>query len=575
MRIAFIVGSIAGLAFTLVAMLTESALSNVYVAKLITEAGWLLPLLLAFAILALSAVTLVGTSPKAWEDIFEAFYLDLGRTPPRVWGVRAVTTFLGRAGLSLFDLGGTIIEFGLSLFSKISERFRFHYEDRQIFIAALFAGALSAAFESPFFAALFAIELFASNNTIVRSSAIVASLVSYGVALLFRGNILSTTPQYSSLKNDLFQTLSAQIQPEASVGAALSLGFHAILTGVLVSLLIFIFVRIQLWASRTFERFFSSGNLLRVGLTGLLISIVYVSAFGGDVDLTRLSDSRIWEDLSWVRLSYASALLLLLFCFCRLALALSGWGSLGIFVPILTMGAVAGFLVGQILPSDNGGMLIFAGAAVAGTAFFGTPLAMSALLLESSLDVRVWWFGSLAIATSFLFLKHFRIPSFTQLKLASQNLEVYKGRVISLLRGVLVSELLTREVQTLPMNASVQNLREAVLQSPVNIIAVTANDGKYLGLLSLEHVPNSIRAILAGGPESKAAEALNSILEIRDLVDLSAPIAKPSDEVIVTLKKFSRHPCLAVVDEGGYLCGILFESAVHARYRKLLTKAFT
>lgn len=508
-------------------------------------------------------------------DLFESFHFGIFKIKPFVWIARGIVSFISAFFGGIFGLEGATLELSFASLPLLSRYMRLFIEEKQIFVICTISAALGTAIGAPFSGALIALELAHAVEGRIRAGAVVASLTAYGVSLLLQSTVFDFFMDAAIGPTNIVGALFAGLKPLSLDHSQWALiAVSALVVGIGAAVLALFTSH---WLSRGSE-FFTQvfGSRSHLGQGGQLGMIVGGILIGVSVWLVPEAFSEPWrlrEDITWLRLSSIGALVLLVAKWGILILAFSSWGSSGLFSPILLLGALWGYSVGNVVDSAWALPLAIAGSAATLGAMFRVPIAAAAMVLEIGRDGPVWAIATLAVASAALLARATRIKPFHELLLERRGIRVVGGRAANVLARLKTGDAMHSDIVTVRESASIQELREAVAASKHNILGVCSSDGKYVGLLVLEQLPYVVRR--AFRPDAKLAEVqlVERVIEIRDLVDTYTPTISPLESLEKALALLQKTPCISVVDENGQLCGFLFETSIAAIYKREVASA--
>lgn len=497
-------------------------------------------------------------------DLFESFHFGVFRVRPLIWVARAIVSFLSAFLGGIFGVEGCTLELSFATLPFFSRYMRLFLEEKQVFVICTMSAALGVAIGVPFSGALIALELVHAVEGRIRVNAVLAALMSYGVAIVLQSAVFSFFADSSLGPTNIIGSLFMGLKPlNLEPTQWLLLGMSAVVVGLGSGLFSMLTSRWLVRGSEFFSQVFGTRYQLGLIVGGLLIGLT--------VWLVPESFSEPWrlrEDITWMRLSSAGAIVLLISKWGMLILAFSAWGSSGVFSPVLLLGTLFGYAIGNSIDSSWALPLAFAGAATSMSAMFRTPIAAGAMVLELGRDGPTWALATVAVLASAILQRMIRTRPLHELLLERRGIRVVGGRAANVLAKLKTSDAMSSDVTTVRDNASVQELREAVAASRHNILGVCSTDGKYLGLLALEQLPAALRRAFRPDARPADIQLVERIIEIRDLVDTYTPTVSPNDSLEKALTLLQKTPCISVVDENCQLCGFLFETSINAIYKR-------
>ncbi|MEW6057678.1 MAG: chloride channel protein [Bdellovibrionota bacterium] len=502
-------------------------------------------------------------------DILESYFFGVFRIAPMRWVARGVVSVLNALIGGIFGIEGGILELCFSTLPFFSRFARFFIEERQTFVVCALSSSLGVALGAPFSGILITLELLHVLEARVRGSAVLAALVAYGTATFLQSIVPSTffidgnrassniisylfsglEPLHLEAKNWLFMSLAAVV---VGLGG-----------GALSSFSSRMFVKAaeayqQLTRKRAWVSFLVTG--VSMGVLVWLVPEAYTEPH------------RLWYDLAWLKLSSLTAFVILIAHWSLLLLAFSGWGSSGLFTSALVLGSLFGYSLGGAIAGlfDLQSALLpltISGAVSVLCGLFAVPVAASALVLEVGRDPQVWCIATIAVIAARAMTFFLGTRPLHEILASRRGVRIVGGRVASLLGKLKTMDAMYTDFVTISDDASLFDLRDAVVRSRHNFIGVLSMDEKFLGLLALERMPSQIRRVLNADATSQQIQALERVVEIRDLVDSFTPTVSLSESLEKALEILQESPCVPVVDEDRRLCGLLFESSIVGRYK--------
>lgn len=301
-----------------------------------------------------------------------AFHLHSGvilaRTPIGKFLVGALTIGAGHS----LGREGPSVQIGAGIASVVGRWFQLSPARVRSLVPVGAAGALSAAFNTPVAAVIFALEeIIGDLNAAVLGSTVIASVASVIVARSILGNEpLFTAPQYEL------------------VHPAELLAYAAL--GVVGGVLSLVFCKGLLWLRATFKRQPSRTRVFQPAIGGVVIGVLLILV----PELLGVGYAQVDQALNGGLLIQTMALL----CLLKIAATIVSYGSGnagGIFAPTLYIGAMAGGTIGTIVagiaPFDTGGPGAYALVGM-GTLFAGiirAPLTSVFMIFEITQDYQI------------------------------------------------------------------------------------------------------------------------------------------------------------------------------------------
>lgn len=503
-------------------------------------------------------------------DLLESYHFGYFAAPPAQWFARGSISLVNGVLGGVFGLGGGILEMSFAALPLFSRAMRLFIDERQIFVVSALSASIGMALGAPFSGALIVLELVHILDARVRVANIVAALSAFGAGAFLHsswafGPTLESLGSRMTIVGSLFtalRPLNLELpQWGALTAAAVGVGVLAVFFGALSNLALS-------EGYRTFNRLLGARMKTRLLVTGLLMSATVWL-----VPESFNEPWRVWEDVAWLRLSTTGAALMVLSGWTLFVIAFSGWGTTGIFAPILTLGALVGYGFGNAFAPAWALPLAIAGAISTMSSVFRVPMAACALALELGHDGPVWWLTTVAVFAGELVSRVIANKPLHERLLEQRGIQILGGRVTNVLASLPVSEVMQRDVEMISESATIEELRAAVAASKHNYLGVLSRDGGFLGLLALEPLPGRIRRALMPDARPEDIRAVERVLDIGELVEGHTPAVQPGDSLEKALRLLQDSPCLAVVDEERVLRGLIFEHVVVGRYKREIARA--
>ena len=127
-----------------------------------------------------------------------------------------------------------------------------------------------------------------------------------------------------------------------------------------------------------------------------------------------------------------------------------------------------------------------------------------------------------------------------------------------------ISELMSGAFATVPPDATMAQIREALLEAPCGELFVTGDDGRLHGTITLTELSHS------------AFDTANDpLLRALDVARMNPPVVSPTDDVQAVLARMmdAGEEHLGVVDDAGRLVGFVHEVDVMLAYNRALVQA--
>jgi CIC family chloride channel protein len=415
-----------------------------------------------FAGLIVAGLTVrhLGDGDAATTDAYVRSYHDRGgelrlrRLPARLLACAAT---LGSGGALGYE--GPAILVGGSLGSFAERRFtsRFTQDDAKVLMVAGAAAGIAAVFKAPLTGIVFALEVPYTQD--IARRALLPALVAAGTSYLTFVAFLGTSPVLSVGGASPFdmRDLLGGIAVGVMCGALARLGARAMLVA----------------KSRRVRA------LVRVPFAGVsLFALALISNQVYDEPLTLGSG---YAAISWAQ-SHETALALLVGLFLiRYAatwLTMAGGGVGGLFIPLVTQGALAGQIVQAIVHAKNPGLFLTVGIAAFLGGGYRTPLAGVAFVAEATGQPGFVVPALLAAAASQLAMGRW---SFSPYQHAERRPDIVP------LEQLRVHEIMSPNPDTVPASLPLDECMKHMMVEQRRWVPVL-DDERYIGLLALADI---------------------------------------------------------------------------------------
>jgi CIC family chloride channel protein len=379
---------------------------------------------------------------------------------------------------------GPSVQIGAGIASSIGKRFNLSPERARSLIPVASAAALSAAFNTPIAAVLFALEeIIGDMNAALLGSTVVASVASVIVERSILGN------------NPIFHVPQYHLVHPAELIAYAVLG----VVGGIVSLA---FCKGMLWLRGIFLQMSARTRIFQPAMGGLIIGIILI----------------FFPQVLGVGYEYADQALngglllktMVLLCTAKLVatvISYSSGNAGGIFAPSLYLGAMAGGAVGVLVhrfapfPTGDPGAYALVGM---GTLFAGiirAPMTSVFMIFELTQDYQVLVPLMIANMISFWISRRYQaIPLYRTLL---QQDHVHLPEVGARLPAGTwrARDIMTSEFTLLRPVVSVEDAARAATENGAKCFLVGEN-GLYSGLLTCDQIEQALQSGMAGTPIS-------------------------------------------------------------------------
>ncbi|HET6218782.1 MAG TPA: chloride channel protein [Acidobacteriaceae bacterium] len=449
-----------------------------------------------------------------------AYHIYQGHVPARVAFGKFLTGVLCIGSGHSMGREGPSVQIGAGIASSIGKQFHLSSERARSLIPVASAAALSAAFNTPIAAVLFALEeIIGDLNAALLGSTVVASVASVIVERSILGNNpIFHVPQYHLVS-------SAELLAYAVlgvVGGAVSLAF----------------CKGMLWLRAIFLRMPGRTRIYQPAMGGLMIGIILI-----------FCPQALGVGYEYADQALNGGLLLrtlVLLCTAKLIATVISYASGnagGIFAPSLYLGAMAGGAIGVLVhrfapfPTGDPGAYALVGM---GTLFAGiirAPMTSVFMIFELTQDYQVLVPLMIANMISFLISTRYQpIPLYRAL-LDQDHVHLPKVGFREPAGTWRARDIMTREFVLLSPVISVEDAARMATENEAGSFLVGDN-GLYSGLVTRDQIEQALQSGLATTPIST--------LVIKDHAHVH-----PDQPLELVLERLGKNPgILPVVSRG-------------------------
>ena len=408
---------------------------------------------------------------------------------------------------------GPSVQIGAGIASTIGKWFKLSPERAKSLIPVAAAAALSAAFNTPVAAVIFALEeIIGDMNAALVGSTVVASVA----AVIVERSILGNSP--------IFQVPQYHLVSPAELIAYVVLG----IVGGIVSL---VFSKGLLSVRRMFKRMPARTVIIQPAMGGLIIGVVIVFF----PQVMGVGYEYVNQALNGGLLLKTMALL----CVVKLVATIISYASGnagGIFAPSLYLGAMLGGAIGTLMhrfapfPTGDAGAYALVGM---GTLFAGiirAPMTSVFMIFELTQDYQVFVPLMIANMISFAISKHYQPVSLYHALLQQDDVHMPSPAARMPAGTWRAMDFMMRDFTLIPPTAPASSALEAMQQSGLQTVLV-GNDGLLDGLVTRNRVEGSVN--------SGAIDAPLSGLMITEFTH-----AHPDHPLELVLERLGKNPGL-------------------------------
>jgi len=399
-----------------------------------------------------------------------AYHLRQGDIPGRVAFGKFLTGVLCIGSGHSMGREGPSVQIGAGLASAIGKWFNLSPARAQSLVPVAAAAALSAAFNTPVAAVLFALEeIIGDMNAAVIGSTVVASVASVIVERSILGN------------NPIFHVPQYQLAHPAELIAYLVLG-------VIGGILSLAFCKGLLWLRGVFKRMPARTRLIQPAMGGLAIGVILIFV----PQVMGVGYEFVNQALNGGLLLKTMALL----CLVKLVATMISYASGnagGIFAPSLYFGAMAGGVIGTFMhrfapfPTGDPGAYALVGM---GTLFAGiirAPMTSVFMIFELTQDYQVFVPLMIANMVSFAISKHYQPTSLYHALLEQDDVHLPTPGARMPGGSWRALDIMSRDFTMVRPNATAKYAWELLEKSSLQSLLV-GDDGLYMGLIVRDQV---------------------------------------------------------------------------------------
>lgn len=453
---------------------------------------------------------------------------------------------------------------GAAFGSNYAHKYRLSKKDRTLLLACGVAAAIGAAFNAPIAGVLFTMEVLLADVGITAFIPLMLAAAS--------GSILSTI-----LLNPNILLSFQKIQPIqiTNIPFYIVLG---ILCGFISVYHLRAFHRVEQFLERLKWGSYTKAIVGASVLSGLIL--VFPPLFGegmASIKLLSLENPELtlkntfFESLSspWMFLIFCGAIIF--FKAIATGLTLGSGGNGGNFAPSLFVGSYTGFafayglnLTGWIpsLPVTN---FTVAGMAGVLSGLFHAPLTAMFLIAEITGGYELLIPLMIVSSISFALSKYYTPHSMDMLRLASDApISGTSEKDKQILGSMNRLEVMETTVVVLSPRDTLQTLLDTIQESPQGIFPVVRSDGKLLGMLYLDDLPDYLQ-LMRSAPHT-------SLNELMSPIQITVGPDDPLESVMALMDSYNLNYIPVVFHD--QVTGYYSKNRILESYRKNLVDSF-
>jgi len=496
-------------------------------------------------------------------EVMEAVALRGGRIRPIVAVVKSLASAISIGSGGSVGREGPIVQIGSALGSSLGQKLGLSDDRIRNLVACGAAGGIAATFNAPIAGVVFALEIILGEFSVKYFSSVVVSAVTASV-----------------IGRAVFGDIPAFYIPvNYGINSLWEFAFYPIL-GLAAAVVGAVFVRSLYWSEDVFEKWKSVPEWVQPAIGGILLGVVALSY----PVLTGITWDRmpqvynvgydIIESALANQLALGTVLVFLVLKMIVTSLTLGSGGSGGIFAPALFMGAMFGtafeLVVNMLFPGVAAppGAYALVGMAALFAATAHAPLTAVLILFELTGDYKIMLPLMFTVVIATLFAqKLLKGESIYTLKLTRRGVHLQRGRDVDVLQGVLVSEVMTRDIHTITKDVNLKGLSRVFNKTRHHGIAILDSQGKLWGMVTISDLEYAIH-------NGKA-------LSTTTVAEIGTPYEKlsmiyPDESIGDALNKmsqrgFGRLPVISR-DDSGHLLGLVQRRDIVESYQLARTK---
>ena len=496
-------------------------------------------------------------------EVMEAFALRGGRIRPIVAVVKSLASAISIGSGGSVGREGPIVQIGSALGSSLGQKLGLSDDRIRNLVACGAAGGIAATFNAPIAGVVFALEIILGEFSVKYFSSVVVSAVT---ASVIGRAVFGDIPAF-------------HIPIDYGINSLWEFAFYPVL-GLAAAIVGAGFVYLLYWSEDVFDNWKSVPEWVQPAIGGVLLGVVALSypALTG-ITWDRMPQVynvgyEIIESALANQLALGAVLILLVLKMIVTSLTLGSGGSGGVFAPALFMGAMFGtafeLVVNMLFPGVAAppGAYALVGMAALFAATAHAPLTAVLILFELTGDYKIMLPLMFTVVIATLFAqKLLKGESIYSLKLTRRGVRIQHGRDVDVLQGVLVNEVMTRDIHTITKDVNLKGLSRVFNKTRHHGIAILDGQGKLWGMVTISDLEYAIH-------NGKA-------LSITTVGEIGTPYEKlsmiyPDESIGDALNKMSRRGFgrLPVIsrDDSRHLLGLVQRRDIVESYQLARTK---
>ena len=416
-------------------------------------------------------------------EVMEAIALRGGRIRPIVAVIKSVASAITIGSGGAAGREGPMVQIGSGLGSTLGQALKLSDDRVSNLVACGAAGGIAATFNTPIAGVIFALEVVLGGRFSVNyfSSVVISAVTASIVGRSFFGEAPAFAIPFKYGINSLWE-----------------FAFYPLL-GVLAAGVGWAFVRLLYASEDLFDNWKQVPEWVKPAVGGAVlggVALVYplimhsiqwhrtpqIFNVGYDIIEAVLAN----------QMGLTVVLALMVLKLIAVSLTLGSGGSGGIFAPALFMGAMLGaafaivgdFLFPALALSPGAYALVGMGAVFSASAH--APITAVLILFELTGDYHIILPLMITVVVATLLAQHWLSgESIYTLKLTRRGIRLQKGRDVDILQTVLVEEVMTHNLQTVPLDMTLSDLSDLFAQTHHHGFMVLDKQGKLWGVVTV------------------------------------------------------------------------------------------
>lgn len=420
-------------------------------------------------------------------EVIAAVAVRGGHIRPRVVPIKILASAICIGSGGSAGRVGPIVQIGAAIGSTVGQLTKVPTSKMRALVACGAAGGIAATFNAPIGGVIFALEVILGNFAGAHLMMVIISSVTAAViGIIF------------------FGTAPAFIVPAYTIYHPTELLFY-ILLGFACGIFAVFYTYVYYKTADIFNMLKFMPGYLKPALGGLLVGLIGVflpPILGVDFDgITTGIFGVGFEGIEMAitgKLVLSTMLALLVIKLIATSLTIGSGSSGGVFAPGLFMGAMLGssfgyvmnFLFPQIAPIPAAYALVGMGGLIAGIAH--APITAIIMLFEMSNDYHIILPVMITCILSSVVSKTIYKYNIYVVKLVRRGLDIDAAMRPDILKNVLVKDMMTSKIETIPCYFTIKEAWELVQGSPHRGFPVITREGLICGIVTIKELAKAI-----------------------------------------------------------------------------------